>query len=223
MQKQFIFGVLRTLTLFCFCSVYANFVVTSGHFSIRPASGDAVGASPEAVSSHFMGQQTFNIFLATLLCCFSSTAQKMKKEFWGVPMTCVTDSSSITFDTIINLKRATPTGQGPYPKNPVYKYRDCSSAPDYIEFVQFWPTQIILNFKKKTYFFLHSPRPNDPKIKYGENGFTVAYDFDHGTLTYDKRKQLLTLTSTKNTWTKTYKISYSRQKDILTLQFKNNY
>ena len=165
------------------------------------------------------------IFHTIFILGFFSTimGQNFKKDFYGVPLTCVTDSTSITMDSIINLKRATPTGIEPNPKCPRFRYKQCDNIPTYIEYVNFWPTQIILNFKQKTYFFLHSPHPTDPNIKYGEEGFTVTYSYDIGKLSINKKKKRLTLTSTKHNWTKSFDIIYSSQEDILTLINKNGY
>lgn len=159
----------------------------------------------------------------TLISLLNLTGQNFKIDFNGVPLTCVTDSTSITKDTIIKLKRAIPTGVGQNPKCPKFKNMVCDNIPNYIEFVNFWPTQISLNFKQNTYFFMHSPRPTNPNINYGEEGFTVTYSYDVGKLTLNKKKKLLTLTSLKHNWTRTFEITYSKATDIITLVNKNGY
>src|SRR4051812_35656812 len=45
MQKQFKFGVLRTRTLFCFCSNYFNFTVVTGAFSSQVPGNGPIGCA----------------------------------------------------------------------------------------------------------------------------------------------------------------------------------
>lgn len=154
------------------------------------------------------------------------------KEFWGVPMTCKTDSSTLFNDTPIKIKKGVTV-------RPLYcpscKYHACDNKPDFFDLVFFWPVNITLDFKKKEYTFLYSPSrsvPGDQKTQSGETKYSLSYSIgneqfvyyqmDYGTLSYNKKRQIITLNSKIYNWIRTFAFSYSRQDSVLTLSGKNS-
>ena len=85
----------------------------------------------------------------------------------------------------------------------------------------FWPTNIILNLKDKKYTTLHSPRPTNPDIKYGDPNFTVTYSFDIGKIKYHKKSSTIVLKSDKTSWTRTFNVKYSTTDSTLIMKYKN--
>ena len=158
----------------------------------------------------------FLLFLVIILTSCAAPRIPMPVGFYGgVFQSCRTDSTTLTADTLIQLKT-----QKVCDRCPENKYLYCGNLPEYIDVLQMWPSSIILNFKEKHFLFLYSNRPFDLTIKYGDNKFSVAYNHDLGTLKYNKKLHLLTLTSTKYNWTRTFIMTYSKTDDILTLRAK---
>jgi hypothetical protein len=134
-------------------------------------------------------------------------------------VTCKNDSTTLTADTIITLI------QDKKCKGYCQKYLnpDCLERPEYIDFLEFWPTRLWLDFKKGYYFFLHSVHPTYPKIKYGDKGFSVTYWYDSGDIKFDKKEHTLTLISNRFKWTRTFNVIYDKKGQKLLLRTKNGY
>ena len=159
------------------------------------------------------------IFLILVLTsCITSKIPTSKGVFSGTIMTCKTDSTSLTGDSIVLIKRNSNCNgcNCHYFSNP-----KCANRPDYADSQFFWPSNIILNIKEKRYTTLHSPHPTDPNIKYGEPNFTVTYKFDTGNIEYNNKKSTLTLKSLVTNWTRTYTVQYSPEDSIIILKYKN--
>lgn len=132
-------------------------------------------------------------------------------------MTCVTDSTSLTVDPVVKIKAGIPC---PKEFKQSYTNPTCTNRPDFVSFVQFWPSDIILQFKEKKYYFVHSPIPSNPDIKFGEKKFAVAYKFDSGRLDYNKKTRELTLNSEIYFWKRTFIVSTLSKDSVLTLTAK---
>lgn len=158
----------------------------------------------------------FLFFFIVLASCMSRYPT-FSKEYTGTLMTCKEDSSSLTEDTLVRLKKKIRYSRE-YCLN--CKYSACADRPDYYDFALDWPSQVYLEFKKKTYFFITNCRPHDPEIKYGEPGFTISYDVDFGTTVYDTNHKTITLSSDKWFYKRTFYYEYSNQDSILTLRYK---
>ncbi len=150
--------------------------------------------------------------------CVTYKPSTFEGRFSGTIITCKTDSTSLANDTIVLIKRdSNCKGRScRYYYNP-----NCDNKPDYIDYAMFWPSNIILDLKEKSYTTTNTPRPTNPNIKYGEPDFTVSYNFDIGKLKYNKKTSTLILQSIKNNWIRTYSVEYSAQDSILTLKCKN--
>jgi len=159
------------------------------------------------------------ITLFILSSCAVSKYPTRKKDYWGVVMTCITDSTALTIAPIVKIKAGIPC-----PKEFIQSYTNpsCSNRPDFISFVQFWPSELMFNFKDEKYYFVHSPKPSNPKIKFGEDKFAVAYSLDAGSLSYNKKTRELTLTSEISSWKRIFIVSALSKDSILTLTAKND-
>jgi hypothetical protein len=151
--------------------------------------------------------------------CVNYKLPTFEGRFSGTIITCKTDSTSFSNDTIILIK-SDSNCKGRSCR--FYYNPNCDNRPEYIDYGMFWPANLILNIKEKRYTTLNAPRPTDPNLKYGDPNFTVTYNFDTGKLKYNKKTSVLTLQSIKYNWTRKYNIEYSSKDSILTLKYKSD-
>ncbi|HTA63680.1 MAG TPA: hypothetical protein VK835_14545 [Bacteroidia bacterium] len=134
----------------------------------------------------------------------------------GVLMTCATDSTPIVVDTVVSIKAHLMTKESLEPREFKYNYTECANVPTYIDSISGYPSEIILNFKKKCYYFSFSLKRSNSHTEYSP--FTVKYNVDEGKLNFSAKDSIMTLTSTVNKWARTFKYSYNKQDKILTLR-----
>ncbi|MES2516426.1 MAG: hypothetical protein V4580_19900 [Bacteroidota bacterium] len=153
-----------------------------------------------------------SIFLTS---CLISKYPTPTSFYGGVFQSCQTDSTVLTVETLIKLK--TEQKCRSCVEN---KYLQCNNLPEYIDYLHVYPSNIIFDFKKKTYTMIYGNRPSDPTIKYGDEKFRVAYSFDISKLIHNTKTNTWTLKSEQYNWTRTFEISYSKLDDIVTLKAK---
>ncbi len=161
------------------------------------------------------------IFLTLLLTsCISKKYPIPDSNFWGVLITCTVDSTALTNEKIVRIKTGIRCKNGPCQH---YTNKSCKNVPDYVSILSFWPSSLSLDFKKKSYSIIHSPKPLNPDNDFRTDKFPVAYKLDVGSLKYNKEKNEISLTSNIYSWTQTYKLSYSILDSVLTMESKNGY
>ena len=162
------------------------------------------------------------IWLITILTsCISRMSPTHKSSFWGISMTCITDSTFFTSEPVLKLKAGIPFKNGKFRQS--YINPKCENIPNYVSILPMWPSKIILDFKKHHYYFLHSPHPVYPENDFKTENFPIAYRLDLGKLIYNRTINEITLSSEIYTWTRTFGISFSPSDSILILTSKNGY
>lgn len=157
-----------------------------------------------------------SIVFITSVClasCLSFRIPTPNYRYSGVFQSCQKDSTILTIDTLIRLKpeiKCRSCNEN--------KYLKCDNLPDYIDFLHVYPGNIVFNFKTKEYIFIHSNKSANLDIKYGQENFAVAYNFDSGTIKRNKKYNTWTLKSTVFNWSRTFSFSYSKQNSMLTLK-----
>lgn len=156
-----------------------------------------------------MSKYFYFIVILAFTSCLGSKYPTGMSKWEGTVWNCRADSNTIKHDTEIKLKR---TVQRSRDECVNCKYSGCSTVPEYFSYAMHWPGLFHFKFKDKEYYFLHNSKQYKPNTK------EIAYDFDSGSLHFNKKNRTLTLKSKKYSVVRVYSYEYSRQDSVLTLK-----
>lgn len=149
------------------------------------------------------------IVILVLTSCLSSKYPTGMSKWEGAVWNCRADSNTIKLDSEIRIKRIDWPSKGTCIN---CKYTGCSTVPEYFSYAIHWPGHFVFKFGEKKYYFLHNSKQHNPNTK------EIAYDFDSGSLNFNKKMKTLTLNSAKYSVVRVYSYEYSRQDSVLTLK-----
>lgn len=152
-------------------------------------------------------KKIFIILLVLYLSsCITNRFPSKIQTFKGIIKTCILDSTSLTQEPIVKIINSE-----------IFINSDCVNKPKSYEYPLTWPSGLYLDFNTQKYTFQYSPIPYDKKIEFTDKQFRMSWNVDIGKLKYNKQKEEIILTSIKYKWERSFKISFSINKDTLIL------